>query len=86
MLDRRHANMLVDQIHKNFPGYKANFDLDDCDKILRVKCLNGLVESYSLISLLNDYGFNAEVLPDELPFVSQLHQSGTFMTGSNNTV
>lgn len=36
-----HACMLVDQIHKTFKNYKANFDLEDCDKILRVECTTG---------------------------------------------
>ena len=75
VIDRGHATMLVDQIHKIFPDYKANFDLEDCDNILRVKCLNGLVESPSLINLLIDFGFKAEVLPDDLPLVGQIHKS-----------
>jgi uncharacterized protein YpbB len=60
--DRDHANMLVDQIHKTFGDYKANFDLEDCDKILRVKCTTGSVQSISLINLLKGHGFMAEVL------------------------
>jgi hypothetical protein len=62
--DRRHASMLVDLIHRSFIGYKANFDLEDCDKILRVKCATGPVDSSLLIDLLKDVGFHAEVLPD----------------------
>ena len=34
--DRVQANLLVDQIHQTYSDYKANFDLEDCDKILRV--------------------------------------------------
>jgi uncharacterized protein YpbB len=60
--DRDHANMLVDQIHKTFGNYKANFDLEDCDKILRVKCTTGSVQPTLLINLLKGYGFNAEIL------------------------
>ena len=59
-----HANMLIDRIHKTFADYKANFDLEDCDKILRVKCTTGIIQSSSLINLLKDFGFNAETLPD----------------------
>jgi hypothetical protein len=64
---RMHANMLVEQIHKTFSGYKANFDLEDCDRILRVKSATGSVESCRLIQLLNERGFRAEVLPDIVP-------------------
>ncbi len=62
-----HATMLVDQIHQVFTEYKANFDLDDCDKILRVKSTSGLVHSSPVIELLNYYGFQAEVLSDDVP-------------------
>jgi len=62
--DRSQANKLVDLIHNIFAGYKANFDLQDCDKILRVKSSTGSVQSSRLITLLKEFGFNAEVLPD----------------------
>lgn len=65
--DRDHARMLLDLIHHSFIGYKANFDLEDCDKILRVQCATGWVESSLLIDLLKDVGFHAEVLPDDEP-------------------
>ena len=60
-----HANMLVAEIHKRFTGYKANFDLDDCDKILRVKAVTDMIPPAPIILLLRLYGFHAEVLPDE---------------------
>jgi hypothetical protein len=63
--NRDQAGMLIDQIHKSFAEYRANFDLEDCDKILRVKCTTGLIQSSVLINLLKEFGFDAEVLPDE---------------------
>ena len=75
VINQGHANMLIGQIHKNFPDYKANFDLEDCDNILRVKCVNGSIKSSSLINLLIDFGFKAEVLPDDLPLVGQIHKA-----------
>jgi len=63
--DRRQASMLVDQIHKTFTDYKANFDLHDCDNILRIACSNGFVRPSLLINLLENFGFEAEVLPDD---------------------
>jgi hypothetical protein len=62
---RSHAKMLVSQIQKAFNGYEANFDLDDCDNILRIKCETGMVQSPGLIALLKDFGFHAEVLDDK---------------------
>lgn len=56
------AKVLKDQIEKIFKEYEIHFDLEDCDKILRVKCTNGSIESSRLIDLLRSYGFYAEVL------------------------
>ena len=42
---RRQANRLLDAIHNAFGNHKANFDLDDCDRILRVQCDNGTLIS-----------------------------------------
>jgi len=64
---RVHAIMLIEQIHKAFPEYRANFDLDDCDRILRVTSTTGSVEACELIRLLEEQGFEAEVLPDIVP-------------------
>ena len=63
--DHDQANLLLDQIHQMCVDYKANFDLTDCDKILRIKCSAGLVEVTSVITLLNQSGYNAEILPEE---------------------
>jgi len=58
------ANMLVAEIHKAFDNYTVNFDLEDCDRILRV-CSTGFIHSRRLIELLKTRGFDAEVLPDD---------------------
>ena len=63
----RFADILVEHIQRTFYGYEANFDLQDRDKILRVKNLYGLVNSDRLIKMLNMFGFCAEVLPDDYP-------------------
>ena len=65
VIEPEHADMLVHQIHQNFNDYKANFDLEDCDKILRVKSLSGSIQPFLLINLLHAFGFSAEVLPDD---------------------
>lgn len=62
-----HAALLLDSIHETFEGYKANFDLDDCDNILRVSSKSGEVCASAVIALLKGSGFVAEVLPDEVP-------------------
>ena len=65
--DRRHADRLIDQIHIAFSDYKANFDLEDCDRILRVKSASGSIQPSLLIGLLKHLGFHAEVLTDDNP-------------------
>jgi hypothetical protein len=38
------ATQLVEQIHENFASYRANFDLNDCDRILRVVSGNNNID------------------------------------------
>ncbi|WP_143306259.1 hypothetical protein [Chitinophaga vietnamensis] len=64
---RVHANLLLAQIHRAFAGYRANFDLDDCDRILRVQSSTGDVAAAELIGFLKPFGCVAVVLPDEVP-------------------
>ena len=64
--DAGQANMLLEQIHKAYIGYRANFDLEDCDKVLRVQSATGEVRSACLIAFLHEFGICAEVLPDEV--------------------
>ncbi|HZY79336.1 MAG TPA: hypothetical protein VFE50_07435 [Cyclobacteriaceae bacterium] len=56
------AKQLVNLIEDYFDGYKVNFDLEDCDHILRVEA--DPVEPNSLIGLLKNMGVRAEVLCD----------------------
>ncbi len=60
------AKWLMSKIHETFSHYEVNFDLDDCDNILRVECSRGLVEPRILIAFLKKYGCTAEVLKDEI--------------------
>ncbi|MCW3083460.1 MAG: hypothetical protein JWP12_826 [Bacteroidetes bacterium] len=60
--DRDQAQLLLTEIHKAFSVYKANFDLEDCDKILRVKCTEEIIQPSSLIAFLENFGCSAEVI------------------------
>lgn len=59
---RHHAQMLVEEIHSRFEGYSANFDLWDCDKILRIKSEDVSVEAEDIVALLRQKGYHAELL------------------------
>lgn len=54
------ANKLVSEIHLLFPHVKANFDLDDCDHILRIK--GKKIDSEAIAGLLKRRGFQCLVL------------------------
>jgi hypothetical protein len=63
--DPERAKWLVDQIERNFTNCKVNFDLDDCDRILRV-VFEEKIQSDRLLDLLKNSGCTAEVLPDTI--------------------
>ena len=58
------AGRIIEAIHRDHDTYRANFDLQDCDRILRIVSFNGPVQASSLIELVRSLGFDAEVLPD----------------------
>ena len=66
------AEVVLTEIRKVFGDYTVNFDLYDCDKILRVKCESGLIQNDLLICLLKELGYKAEVLPDDPTLVVHL--------------
>lgn len=54
------SQWLINQIIYHIPDVVVNFDLEDCDKILRVEAEN--ISDRTIIDLLNKFGFLAEVL------------------------
>lgn len=70
--DEDRAAMLVEQIHQLFAHCRANFDLDDCDRILRVKGINCETDTYQIIDLVQRFGHSVEVLPDDDPYQDEV--------------
>ena len=60
--DARH---LVVQLQQAFPDYLINFDLDDCDHILRIKCNQSRIDIGGVTKILSDAGFSARVLLED---------------------
>ena len=58
------AALLVLQIRQVASWYKVNFDLSDCDRILRVQSSSEPVNAALVMEILKDFGFHAEILPD----------------------
>jgi hypothetical protein len=54
------SKMLLSVLSEIFPSFKINFDLSDCDKILRVEGDN--MEASRIMILVKEYGFKCEVL------------------------
>lgn len=54
------SKMLLCILSEAFPSFKINFDLSDCDKVLRVEGEN--ITALSVVMLVKEHGFNCEVL------------------------
>jgi len=55
-----HAKEIVDILLEHFPDNKINFDLHDCDKILRVEGKNFCTEK--IMTLVTENGFRCNLL------------------------
>jgi len=54
------SKMLLYILSEAFPSFKINFDLSDCDKVLRVNGDN--IEALRIMILVKEYGFTCEIL------------------------
>lgn len=59
-----HAALIMATIRSVRNYYQVNFDLDDCDRIMRVKSSLNVVEEDLIIRILRSFGFEAQVLED----------------------
>lgn len=80
--NNKQADFLLHQLGKIFPAYEINFDLEDCDNILRVESGAGTIEVLQVIALLKDLGFTAQILPDTPNCAKELMHTET----SNNAI
>ena len=54
------ASQVIQLLSLHFPSFKINFDLDDCDRILRVE--GNSICSTTIREILSSVGFQVEVL------------------------
>jgi hypothetical protein len=52
--------MLLCILSETFPSFKINFDLSDCDKVLRIEGDN--IEALRIMFLVKEHGFQCEIL------------------------
>ncbi len=55
-----HAALLLELLSQTFPLSESNFDLEDCDRILRVQGVD--ISDEKIIEVINVSGFYCEVL------------------------
>ena len=58
--DGETAGNLIDLLLQSFPGNKINFDLHDCDKILRIEGLN--YTATDIMTLVKENGYYCELI------------------------
>lgn len=58
------AAEVLSALADHFPSYKINFDLQDCDRILRVESRHGAIDNNRIIEAIGDFGYVIEELPD----------------------
>ncbi|KAA0993023.1 hypothetical protein [Dyadobacter aurulentus] len=73
---RQQADLLVALIARTFPHYHASFDLEDCDKILRISSVGGDICAAGVARFMQDFGYEAEILKDELCYLPSIMELG----------
>jgi hypothetical protein len=58
----KRAAQIVNQLAVSMPAYQCNFDLDDCDRILRIESPSGKINCRQIIALLRSSNIEIEVL------------------------
>lgn len=58
--DAELAQLLIHKLLNYFSFFRVNFDLDDCDKILRIEGESIMPEK--VIELVSDHGYHCQVL------------------------
>lgn len=58
--DKMTALNLTTDLYRQFPGGKINFDLDDCDRILRVE--SDMIVPEEITEYLTGRGYYCEIL------------------------
>ncbi|WP_394343511.1 hypothetical protein [Flavobacterium ustbae] len=53
--------IIIEILLEHYPNSSINFDLEDCDKILRIHA--PVISNKKIIDILNSHGYLCEVLP-----------------------
>ena len=80
-----HARLIANEIEAITANYRVNFDLYDCDRIMRVKSTEGDIDAVRIILLLKTLGFDAQVLQEEIASHPDLSKKN-FEPGRNEII
>lgn len=58
--EKKQAALVFEILAKHFPLFKINFDLEDCDKILRIE--GDCISHEIIIDIINTKGYQCHIL------------------------
>jgi hypothetical protein len=58
------SDKVIQMLSERFPEYETNFDLDDCDRILRIETAFEVINNVKIKQLLAGAGYFCQELPD----------------------
>ncbi|MCD6068093.1 MAG: hypothetical protein K0S33_2919 [Bacteroidetes bacterium] len=64
VLGKSDAEKLLQILTDTFPCASINFDLTDCDKVLRVEANE--INADKVTSIVNSWGFTCKIIPDKI--------------------
>lgn len=56
------SRQIIEKLQQILPGTRINFDLEDCDNILRIESASGPVDTHRVLRILESSGCYAEIL------------------------
>lgn len=62
VLNKRAAKSILEEIGVHQPGYKCNFDLEDCDKVLRIENAGGNIDAQLIFEILEKNNCEGSIL------------------------
>ena len=62
--DRETARVITFLLQRDFSQCRINFDLDDCDRILRIESRQTSVDEMEILLLVGGCGYHCEPLRD----------------------
>lgn len=70
IINKKQTKQVVNRLQQKFQDYQINFDLEDCDKILRIETPIEGIEYKHIIELVSNLGFSIEILKYTICFDS----------------